>query len=197
MRGRFDYIVVLGFLTDPKNRLYRILTSRLDKTAELYKEGVAGTIVVTGGGRMKSVEVTEAHVMKRYLIKKGIKPNSILMEHESRNTIGNAYFTKRMIDRRSRDPSLVVVTNDFHMPRSRFIFRKIFGNDRRMAFVESRTWDGKVLRKAVAYEKESIKDTKKYLHGIDFRSSNKSLGKHLEAYRKRPMPSAMKRRMWY
>lgn len=197
MKGKFDYIVVLGFLTDPRNRLYRILISRLDKAAELYKKGSADMIVVTGGGRMKGAMGTEAHVMKRYLVKKGIRPNSILMEHESRNTIGNAFFTKRMIDGRSRSPSLIVVTNDFHMPRSRFIFRKIFGNNRKISFVESRTWDAKVLRRAVAYERESIKDTRKYLNGIDFRSSEKSIRKDIEAYRKRSMPDAMKRLMWY
>ncbi len=197
MKGKFDYIVVLGFLTDSRSRLYNILITRLDKAAELYHAGLAKKIVVTGGGRMKGAVGTEAEVMKRYLVSKGIKPGSIATEQKARNTIGNAFYTKLKIDAAGRQPSILVVTSDFHMPRSRLIFRKIFGKGRRIAFAESRVPDRKVFAKAVAYERESLKDTKKYLDGVSFRSSARSVMERLEEYGSRPMPEAMRKRMWY
>src|SRR5436309_11511249 len=54
----------------------------------------------------------------RYLLERGAEPGRILMEAVSLDTIGNAYFSRllHVIPREFR--RVLVVTSDFHMPRT-------------------------------------------------------------------------------
>ena len=71
--------------------------------------------------------IYESTAGARYLIGHGIAPERIFCETTSYDTIGNAYFARVQI----LDPMgwrrLLVITSEFHMPRSEAIFRWIFG----------------------------------------------------------------------
>jgi vancomycin permeability regulator SanA len=75
--------------------------------------------------------VHECAVMARYLQSKGIGANVVLQEPVSGDTIGNAYFARTIHTDPGGLKRLLVVTSQFHMPRTRAIFEWVFGLDGR------------------------------------------------------------------
>ena len=71
----------------------------------------------------------DARVMNNILISKGIEPNKILTESFSLDTVGNAIFTKLLITDPLQLKKLLIITSEFHMPRSKVYFNKIFNLD--------------------------------------------------------------------
>ena len=53
--------------------------------------------------------------------------DQIIAEDESRDTIGNAWFTKTRIVAPRNWGSLTLVTADYHMQRALWVFRKVYG----------------------------------------------------------------------
>lgn len=99
------------------------LKYRLDSAAE-YLERNPGTLAIVSGGQGADEQVTEASVMRQYLINCGIDPNRILSEEASSSTEENFRFSKAMIDglsaegRLPAEPAAVFTTTRFHVFRS-------------------------------------------------------------------------------
>ena len=188
----YDCILVLGY-PNMTAMQHRILNSRLKTALQIYRRGASGVIIVTGGGTRVRPAGTEADVMKAYLIGRGVPPSAIIAERRSKNTIGNAFFSKPLIQKNSR---FAVVTSEFHVPRARYIFGKFFGRGYRIKFVASKT-DARILGKAVAFERESLKHVRSVLRGINARSGSPEVRKVLGRIRKHPMTPEMKKKAWY
>lgn len=80
-KPELDYLVILGAQvrgTVPS----RALRKRLD-TALAYLEENPGTIAVVSGGRGPGEDITEAEIMKEYLLLHGIDEKRILVETDS------------------------------------------------------------------------------------------------------------------
>lgn len=78
--------------------------------------------------------VTEAAAMAAYARAHGLPAKAVLLEEQSRDTIGNAWFVRtRWLDP-NRWRSIRVVTTDYHIPRAAWIFRKVLGPDYDVAF---------------------------------------------------------------
>jgi len=65
--------------------------------------------------------VTECAAAAKVLMAAGVAPERILQEAWSLDTIGNAYFSVDLV-RKMGWKRVLVVTNEFHMPRTRRIF---------------------------------------------------------------------------
>lgn len=92
--------------------------------------GDAPVIILSSGWSYaleKPPKITEAQAMKQYAIRFGATENSILLEEYSRDTAGNAYFTKIKILKPNSWHKVIVVTSDYHEARSEYLFRKILG----------------------------------------------------------------------
>ena len=101
--------------------------------------------------------------MKEYLVGVWIPESAILLEDKSKDTIGNAYFTKEMLMQYERVlKSISVVTSRFHVPRTQYVFNKIFGEKYNITFIG--VWSGfkgsKIKEKKIT-EKQKIKMIKK------------------------------------
>lgn len=117
-----DAIIVLGC------RLWGdqpspMLTYRLDKALELYEEGYASKIIVSGS-QGEDEWVTEAFAMKTYLEDKGIDSEVIFMEENSFSTFENLYYSKEIMEQEELD-SAIIVTNSFHVHRSLMIANRL------------------------------------------------------------------------
>ena len=89
------------------------LADRLDVAVQyLYQN--PETKVVVCGGQGEDESATEASVMAKYLIDKGIEANRVYQEDKSRRTAEQFIFANRVIPL----GKTVVVTNDFHILRS-------------------------------------------------------------------------------
>lgn len=72
-------------------------------------------------------QVYEAEASARLLIRElGVRPEDVFEEDWSLDTVGNAYMLRAMHTEVAGWRDLCVVTNEFHMPRTRAIFEKVF-----------------------------------------------------------------------
>eukprot|EP00117_Sycon_ciliatum_P040595 scpid79204/ scgid29810/ len=70
--------------------------------------------------------VFESCASADFLIKAGIPSSCVLMEWSSYDTIGNAYFARTQHTDVLGLRTLLVITSEFHMPRTRAIFEWVF-----------------------------------------------------------------------
>ena len=76
--GEVECIIVLGGGIR-KDKPSPLLQDRLDKAIELYKEGLAPKIIMSGDHGTKDHD--EVNVMKNYAIENGVPSEDIFMDH--------------------------------------------------------------------------------------------------------------------
>lgn len=119
----YDVAIVPGGGIAKGGSLPLWVRTKLDMAAEIFQENETDLILMSGGGKsLDDFPVTEADGMKKYCTDIGIPAERILTEPESRNTIANAYNSRRLhTDPRAlRRP--IVIENAFHLQRSKACF---------------------------------------------------------------------------
>jgi uncharacterized SAM-binding protein YcdF (DUF218 family) len=135
--ARADAIVVLGRGVRPDGSPGLIARARVDRALELFHLGVAPRVIFAGRSALMGDDdpaVTEAEAMVAYASTRGLPARASFVEDESRDTIGNAFFTWRRWLRPNDWRSIRVVTTDYHIPRAAWIFRKVLGPSYDVAF---------------------------------------------------------------
>lgn len=109
--------LILGASVYSDGELSGIFKSRVDKAIDLYKAGKVSKILASGDN--SSVYHNEVNPVRDYLLAKGIPDKDIFLDHAGFDTYSTMY--------RARDifqvSSVIVVTQNFHLPRSIFIAR--------------------------------------------------------------------------
>lgn len=106
-----DAIIVLG-AAQYDGRPSPVLQDRLDHALALYEDGIASTIVVTGG-RQAGDRFTEATAGYNYLRERGVPDEALLKEVGGRSTYESLAASARFL--RERDlTSVVLVTDGYH-----------------------------------------------------------------------------------
>jgi len=127
-----DAIIVPGGGVRDQGELPSWVRRRLDRTIEIYQGQLIITLSAGTTYRPPPLDnyrfpIFESAAAARYLIDAGVPEESILTETCSYDTIGSAYFARVI----HTDPRglrrLIVITSDFHMPRTEAVFRWIFG----------------------------------------------------------------------
>ena len=121
-----DAIVVLGHSIDRDNSPRNWLAARLNVAANLYNQGMAGSIIVSGG-QGPTDEVAVAYVMKNRLLELGIPSDSIIVEDSASSTFQNFKYSKIIADDLGIE-TIVFVTNDFHIFRAMITANLFFDN---------------------------------------------------------------------
>jgi uncharacterized SAM-binding protein YcdF (DUF218 family) len=80
--------------------------------------------------------VYESVASARYLMKKGVPSDFILYETCSWDTIGNAYFSRVIHVNPACFQRLLVITSEFHLPRTKAIFEFVYGLSPSLSKVE-------------------------------------------------------------
>ena len=65
--------------------------------------------------------------MKEYALSLGIPEMNILAEEKSKDTLGNAFFTKITYLEKYNWKNVIVITSDFHLNRTKFLFDNVLG----------------------------------------------------------------------
>ena len=120
-----DYIIVLGAKvngTQPSGAL----RNRIDAAGEYLKLN-PDTLVIASGGQGPDEGISEAECIRIGLAKRGIDESRILMEDKSTSTLENLTFSLRLIE--DENPSIGIVTNNFHVYRSMKIAETFGGYD--------------------------------------------------------------------
>lgn len=128
---KFDGIILLGGFSSFQEESQRIRfngsSDRLLQALDLYKKGKADYLIFTGGSAKISVnEKQEGIYIRDYLELVGIPKDSLLVEHNSRNTHENAMMTFEMLKKYSlENAKFLLVTSGFHMKRALGCFKKV------------------------------------------------------------------------
>ena len=94
-----------------------MLQSRLDAAIPIL-ESYPGMMVIVSGGRSPEDPSSEAHIMKAYLVQKGISPGRIFEEPAARDTIGNLEYSSQLITAYGLNEKVILVSSEFHSFRS-------------------------------------------------------------------------------
>lgn len=118
-----DLVIVLGCATSSDEDVSSRLESRLNTAIEYSKKNPSALIIVSGGiGSDKTT--SEAMVMERFLISKGIPGSKVIREENSHSTYDNFAYSKKIADSLvlkgalSADYKVCFITNDFHVMRA-------------------------------------------------------------------------------
>ena len=115
-----DVAVVLGNKVYLDGTLSRRLQARLDKAVELYQKKLVPRVLVSGG---RGPGYDEAQSMWGYLISKGVPPQAIDTDPLGKNTYFTALNTAALM-RRNHWQTVIVVSQFYHLPRTRLAMRK-------------------------------------------------------------------------
>jgi len=116
-----DVIVVLGAAVWEGGRPSPTLRRRILHAIELLKRGHSDVLILTGG--IGKNPPSEAQVMKRIAIEKGVTEEQIIVEESAKSTLDSAYACSKII-RMNRWSSALIVTDRYHVLRSAFLFRQ-------------------------------------------------------------------------
>ncbi len=128
----YDAILIPGGGIDRNYELPLWVKRRLDRTLEIHQNEYiitlsAGTVHKPPPLDKHGYPIFESTAAADYLIKKGINPQQVLCETCSYDTIGNAYFSKVIHVEPGTFNKLLVITSNFHMPRTKAIFQWVYG----------------------------------------------------------------------
>lgn len=124
MNANDTILVVLGYPADGDGDPGPILKARLNKAIELYKQGHAQKIIVTGAA--VDNQFVESEVMAIYCVEHGIPDKDIYIESSARNTFENARMVNGIMKEKGYKKA-IVVTSSFHKLRAQQFFNRVMG----------------------------------------------------------------------
>lgn len=126
-----DVIVVMG-AAEYRGYPSPVLKLRLDHAVHLYQQGLARFIMTTGGPG-GDPKFTEGGVGRSYLIDRGIRPESIIVEEEGESTAYSLSAAAEILRRMSLH-DCILVSDGYHIFRAKRILQQkgftVYGSPR-------------------------------------------------------------------
>lgn len=119
--GHADVGLVLGSKVELDGRPSVRLQARLDRTVELYRAGYFPWIIASGGLGKEGFD--EAVVMRDYLVRQGLPADHVILDSHGDTTFASAQNT-RTLAKLKGFKSVLVVSQYFHLPRSRLALQR-------------------------------------------------------------------------
>ncbi len=111
--------LILGAGVYKSGKPSAILKDRLLKAIELYKNKKVKRLLVSGDHGKKYYD--EVNNMKKFLLEKGIPKKDMFLDHAGFNTYNSIMRAKDIFQVKN----LIIVTQEFHLPRALYIAGKI------------------------------------------------------------------------
>ena len=114
-----EVVLVLGARVYERGIMSGMFQDRVETALDLYEEEKVEKILISGDhGREDYDEVNTA---KDYLLDKGVKSEDIFLDHAGFDTYDSLYRAREIFE----VSSVIVVTQNFHLPRAVYIGRKL------------------------------------------------------------------------
>ena len=127
-RNIFHAVIVLANFIDQKGNLNDESSARMDTAISAFKNKEAQFIVTTGWAYRSDSSIVIAEAMRKHAVKQhGIPYEAVIADIQSRDTVGDAVFTKRNLAIPRGWFKLLVVTSQYHVERTKEIFSFIYG----------------------------------------------------------------------
>ncbi len=131
----FDAIIVLSHHMDSSGRLNSESCLRADKAAEIFRSSKKSKIITCGWSYRKDCNIKIADSMSNYLHQKhNVPEENLIRDYKSRDTVGDAVFTRKDILPTYNLKNLAIVTSFYHGERTEEIFRFVYGNEFKLSF---------------------------------------------------------------
>lgn len=111
-----DTMIVLGAGINMEGQPKSTLQYRLDRAIELYEQGYAPAIIMTGA-QGDDEPMPEAYAMRDYAVERGVPDNAVFCDPNSYNTKENLQNAKAIMEENGMATALVV-TSDYHVWRT-------------------------------------------------------------------------------
>lgn len=111
--------LVLGARVYADGRLSDILKDRADTALDLYNNGQVDRILVSGDHGQTTYD--EVNALRDYFLEAGVAPEDLFLDHAGFDTYDSVYRAKHIF----QAESLLIVTQNFHLPRALFIARDV------------------------------------------------------------------------
>ena len=163
-----DYCIILGCSISKKGKLRPLIKGRVNRAIHYAWEQEIETgksmIYIPSGGQGPDEPISEGSAMELYLLSHGAEENEVYAEKESRNTLENLLYSKKIIESMVPGTSeassasvpgtigkVAIVTSNFHVLRSGLLSRRagldaiVIGCDTKWYF-----WPNAFLRETIA-----------------------------------------------
>lgn len=114
-----DAILVLGAYVLPDGTTSSMLNDRLSEGYELYEQGKAPKILVSGDHGRKDYD--EVNAMKSFLMNKGVPGRDVFMDHAGFSTYESVYRARDIF----KVQKVIIVTQEYHLMRAVFLAREM------------------------------------------------------------------------
>lgn len=134
-----DCILVLGCLVYDSGSPSPMLADRLDRGIELYEQGAAPKLLMSGDhGR---IDYNEVGAMKQYALDAGIDSEDVFMDHAGFSTYDSIYRSKEVF----AADKILIVTQEYHLCRALYIAESL-GVEAYGVAAEDHTYAGQSYR---------------------------------------------------
>jgi len=116
-----DAVIVLGAKVYRDGRLSNALEYRMNRAIDLYKQGKARHLILTGG--IDASNLSEPRMMQRYAEERGVPGKAIILDEKGDTTYDSAINCRGVATAKELD-SFFVVSQYFHMARVKMIFER-------------------------------------------------------------------------
>lgn len=94
------------------------------RVIKAYQKFDGSNKIVVSGGRLNEKLPYEADIIEKTLIDLGVGKNFIIKDTKSKDTVENAKFVKKIIDKNNLNPEITLITSAYHMKRAVLLFKK-------------------------------------------------------------------------
>jgi|TARA_B110000967_G_scaffold182226_1_gene199990 vancomycin permeability regulator SanA len=116
-----DIALILGNKVNEDGTLSKRLEKRLECGLNLYQNGQVKKIIVSGG--LGKEGYYEGDKMKDYLIKNNVPDSLVIIDNFGNNTLATVNNTLKLKES-LRFKSIIVVSQYFHLTRTKMLFKK-------------------------------------------------------------------------
>lgn len=121
-KTKSDAILVLGARSYKGANYNPCLVARVEHAVELYKQGYANKIIMSGGDDREDHK-NEALTMQQIAQKLQVPMKDIILEDKATSTYENMVFSNKIMQLQ-QIKSVIIVTEPFHSPRAALVARK-------------------------------------------------------------------------
>jgi len=169
----YDCIIVLAHEMSKHGELEEESRSRISYACELLKRNKQSYLITPGWNYRKDSNLFIGDRMKQYaILHENIPSEKILVEFNSRDTVGDAFFSKINHIEKNNFKSILIVTSNYHVSRTKEIFNFVYGEEYKILVNGVKGYDN---NEKINYENKSIIAFRNTFNGIQKGNNNQIL----------------------
>lgn len=131
-------VIVLANWMDKNGVLNDESSSRVDRAIALL-ETEYSHLLLMGWHCVKECEISIAEAMYEYCRSNGVSTQKLLLDKRSRDTVGDAIYSRKFLSQIKNVKAIAVVSSDYHIKRTKIIFDRVYGYPNLLRFFSANT----------------------------------------------------------